>query len=235
MSETPNCRVCSRAMFLLDEQDGRWYCYRDDQVYLSRQQAWIGSLPSGDQPRREWISRETGDAVVIGILVGFLHGLVIALEGNFIFVPLATERFLSGVSETQLALWNMMVAAELGRALTFGVIEGGVLGFLFNILKQRIPGSSTIRKAVVFAVILTVIQVAMNISAAPDPSAISKYGSYYSLVMAVTFTNSIIVNPILGFVFGYTLNRTSKTKTGSLWPLTAPSHARQSKFRFYWV
>ena len=36
----PTCRVCGQQMQLLDEENQRWYCYKDDQVWLEKEQRW---------------------------------------------------------------------------------------------------------------------------------------------------------------------------------------------------
>ena len=43
MGETkdkPSCKICSRAMKLMDEKGQRWYCYKDDQTFLAKENAW---------------------------------------------------------------------------------------------------------------------------------------------------------------------------------------------------
>jgi len=39
-SSVPVCRVCRRPMVCLDEENQRWYCYRDDEVFFAKEQRW---------------------------------------------------------------------------------------------------------------------------------------------------------------------------------------------------
>jgi len=159
-----------------------------------------------NQRPRDWVSRETRDAIVIGLLVGFLTGLIRTLEGHFIFIP-----FIAVTNDPRIVLFSMAETEEVNNALWIGLIQGCILGFLFSIFKKRIPGKTTIRKALVYALILTLIELAQTLSAMNLPILIAAYGSSYPLVTVVTFVHLIVVNPILGFIFGYTLNRISKS------------------------
>jgi len=47
----PTCRVCGQQMQLLDEDErGRWYCYYDDQVWVDKEQKWLGQIK--EQPKQ---------------------------------------------------------------------------------------------------------------------------------------------------------------------------------------
>jgi hypothetical protein len=35
-------------MTLLDEEKERWYCYKDDEVFLAKEHRWIGDPPASD-------------------------------------------------------------------------------------------------------------------------------------------------------------------------------------------
>jgi len=37
---TPECVICGRPMQLMDEDEERWYCHADDQVFLGKQNTW---------------------------------------------------------------------------------------------------------------------------------------------------------------------------------------------------
>ena len=45
----PTCRICGKPLSLIDTQEQRWYCYKDDQVYFAEQNHW-GRLPGSDSP-----------------------------------------------------------------------------------------------------------------------------------------------------------------------------------------
>lgn len=38
--DTPACMICSRPMKLMDEKAQRWYCYKDDQTFLAKEDSW---------------------------------------------------------------------------------------------------------------------------------------------------------------------------------------------------
>jgi hypothetical protein len=42
----PTCRICGQPMQLLgasiDDEQQRWYCYKDDEVWLDKEQKWMG-------------------------------------------------------------------------------------------------------------------------------------------------------------------------------------------------
>lgn len=38
----PSCRICHQPMKLLDEEEQKWYCYRDDQAWYGKEQRWQG-------------------------------------------------------------------------------------------------------------------------------------------------------------------------------------------------
>jgi hypothetical protein len=42
LAPKPVCRTCGRQMVLLDKNEERWYCYKDDEVFLAKEQRWIG-------------------------------------------------------------------------------------------------------------------------------------------------------------------------------------------------
>jgi hypothetical protein len=37
----PTCRVCGQPMHLLAEEEQRYYCYKDDQVWLGKERRWF--------------------------------------------------------------------------------------------------------------------------------------------------------------------------------------------------
>ena len=41
----PTCRVCGQPMQLLDKDEQRWYCYKDDKVWLGKEQKWQDEIP----------------------------------------------------------------------------------------------------------------------------------------------------------------------------------------------
>ena len=38
--QAPVCRTCGKPLILLDEEEQRWYCYKDDEVFYAREQRW---------------------------------------------------------------------------------------------------------------------------------------------------------------------------------------------------
>jgi hypothetical protein len=49
----PTCRVCGQQMQLLDEDEqGRWYCYKDNELWRDKEQKW-------NEPKRAWDEEQT--------------------------------------------------------------------------------------------------------------------------------------------------------------------------------
>ena len=51
IDSTPTCRICGQSMQFLGEDEkgrsgSRWYCYKDDQVWVADDQRWLGQIAS---------------------------------------------------------------------------------------------------------------------------------------------------------------------------------------------
>jgi hypothetical protein len=40
-------------MFLIDEETGKWYCYKDDQAWMGKEQRWLGETSSNEAQRKQ--------------------------------------------------------------------------------------------------------------------------------------------------------------------------------------
>jgi hypothetical protein len=106
MSNVPVCPLCARTMDLLDEEAGRWYCHKDDQLFFAKQNVWkpemtadrlenarellrqkrekqielgqviIVTLTKQAEVRREWTAKEVSNANQLGKSIGDLGGFL---------------------------------------------------------------------------------------------------------------------------------------------------------------
>jgi len=50
----PTCRICGKPMILLDEEALRYYCSKDNQVWLGRERKWVGQGPDEIEKKGEF-------------------------------------------------------------------------------------------------------------------------------------------------------------------------------------
>lgn len=54
------CRVCGEPMKLLDEDEQKWYCYKEDQVWLDKEQKWVGRTVDEIEKIKLWMEGDIG-------------------------------------------------------------------------------------------------------------------------------------------------------------------------------
>jgi hypothetical protein len=53
------CKLCGQAMHLTDEEEQRWYCYKDDLVYLAKEDSWSDQkIATASTVERKIVRRE---------------------------------------------------------------------------------------------------------------------------------------------------------------------------------
>lgn len=55
----PACRVCGQSLELIDTQEERWYCYKDDQLWHEKDQTWAGELTETQEEQMVRIQGQT--------------------------------------------------------------------------------------------------------------------------------------------------------------------------------
>lgn len=63
-------------MQLLDEENQKWYCHKDDELYYAKENHW-GALPDPDAP-----TFDTKSSVLGSFLVGGVIGAALTIEHN---------------------------------------------------------------------------------------------------------------------------------------------------------
>lgn len=88
---------------------------------------------------------------------------------------------------------------------------GCVLGFLFVSFKDHIPGSSVVRKSLVFSLILLAISSIFSLRGFFDPNVAKMFGSnaFFHIQMA-SYAIALIEYPLIGCLFGYLLDQRLK-------------------------
>ena len=49
----PACRVCGEPLTLIDDQEHRWYCFKDDQVWLEKERRWFREMTEDQRSQAE--------------------------------------------------------------------------------------------------------------------------------------------------------------------------------------
>ena len=107
------------------------------------------------------------------------------------------------------SLWNIVFAVVIVVTPIVGVILGAVLGVVFMAFRNRIPGSTIMRKSLVFSLCFIVLSLLLalrdyfNFSGRAIYAAVPSFVSLEWISLAFTF----VEYPVLGCLFGYLLQR----------------------------
>lgn len=125
---------------------------------------------------------------LVGGLVGLLYGMVDAIEFYFLVAPWSPN------------LGRIAFSLFGGFALIGGAATGCFLGVLFVAFRRKIPGNSTITKAIIISLILLAIRtVGAGLLIVLDPRN-------YAAVFQMLIINGAAF-PALGLLFGYMIVR----------------------------
>ena len=169
----------------------------------------------------------TRQGALIGGVVGVVHGLMTAIEFQLILLPVfmttiptmlksnprfaADPRFAATFPKA-LSLFNTILAVITVAIVPIGALIGCVAGVLFVSLREHIPGSSLVRKSLVFSLFLVVIAFVFSLRSILDPTTYATFGSQFFQVQVKTFVFIVLEYPLIGCLFGYLLNRRLKQK-----------------------
>jgi len=149
------------------------------------------------------------DAALIGALVGVLHGIVNAVEFQYLLLPTMIPIMMSQISQQNPnasamlpVLSSLLVPMILFFAVIFSVVLGVALAIVFVSVRNTIPGSSTLRKAFVFSIILLALEIILGLGS----FSIATYGSTAISVDII----SVVEFPLLGLLFGYLFEMKTK-------------------------
>lgn len=159
---------------------------------------------------------KTRQGALVGAFIGLLAGIIGAIEFLFVLlptivkdlIPLAVAHFPTNPNVANLMTMFFYLFGVAIVPLT--VITGCVLGVLFVAVRNKIPGKSTIQKAVVFSMILWALQSIYELRYVlfPPPPEFASLTNTMPLSIRVTLLGLGIVEYLtLGFLFGYLLDR----------------------------
>ena len=170
-------------------------------------------------------SNVTRQGALVGGTVGAIHGVVLSLQLNFIilpvlipFVPMIVSSDprladLGGSLPTMMSWITPILTAISILDIPIGALTGCVLGVVFVSLREHIPGSSTLRKSLVFSLILFTIYFILSLRQFLSPllqnETLRAVAFRLHLEMYVT---TLIEFPVLGYLFGFLLERKLKPK-----------------------
>ncbi len=167
---------------------------------------------------------ETRDGALIGAFVGCIQGIISAIYLAKIFPPMiavmmrALTAQMAQQSPEVLRFFpgflHFLMEVVIVASPIIGVIMGCALGVLFVALRKKIPGSSIIRKSVAFSLILVAISAIGEVLNLFNPTGqmLILTNSTFRVLMLTGFALVVIEYPILGFIFGYLLNRRLRAK-----------------------
>jgi len=88
----PSCPKCGKSMTLLDSHVQRYYCYKDDVVYIGSENRWIGlkptTSPSTVQPSTQPLSPEKKREVRMIAVIGIIMIIVLLFVVPLVLYPL---------------------------------------------------------------------------------------------------------------------------------------------------
>jgi len=168
--------------------------------------------------------RITRQAALVGGLVGVVHGLITAIEFQLILLPVfmttipimlksnprfADPRFVANLPKV-LSMLNTIFTILTVAIVPFGALIGCVAGVLFVSLREHIPGSSLVRKSLVFSLILVAIAFIFNLRGVLEPDAHATFGPQFFQVQLRMFVITLLEYPLIGCLFGFLLERKLK-------------------------
>jgi len=183
---------------------------------------------------------------IVGAFIGFLYGVVATVIYYVVWLPFMMKLFhlivtsnLHFVTNPNLPeTINMLtnILDYIGSVIILlTTVLGCVLGMIFVVLRERIPGRTTIRKAVLFSLVLivletihSVLQYLSSYSTSPDYARLMNNPQVSGLLRTefASLTIPLIIVSVasqlsLGFLFGYLLDRELKTKETELAPTSS--------------
>ena len=164
---------------------------------------------------------ETRQSAVVGGFVGFLYGMVTTVQTYFttfpFFMAYMTRRVASNPTfasnlQSALNIINTAMYVSLLMITPMLAVLGYLVGILFVKFKGHLPGSSIIRKAVVFSLILFAISFIPTLRSLLDPRVTAAFGAGFFPLRAESYALTLAEYLLFGWLFGYLLQRRLKPK-----------------------
>lgn len=121
---------------------------------------------------------------------------------------LASEPSFASNPQFILSLSNTIMYGALVMVVPIMMLLSCILGVLFVKFRDHIPGSSIIRKSVVFALVLLAISLVPTLSSFPGVI----FGAEFFPLQMESYVLALVEYLLLGWLFGYLLERRLKSK-----------------------
>ncbi|MGA8903798.1 MAG: hypothetical protein WB661_02180 [Candidatus Bathyarchaeia archaeon] len=163
---------------------------------------------------------DTRQGALVGAFIGFISGVYAATIAYFIILrfiwPALTATMIQSLGMTLPTLWNILIAAVVIAVPITSVVMGTLFGVLFIVFRERLAGRTTIRKSVAFSLILCLISFLIGLRSyiSPSRTSILNNATLASLrsLQVLGWALSPVEFTLLGYLFGYLLNRRLKPR-----------------------
>ena len=163
----------------------------------------------------------TRQAALVGGIIGVIHGVVVAVQFNLmlpVIIPLlpaiisSDPRYadLRGTLPKIMSLVTPILSVVALVAILLGALMGCVLGVLFVSLRDHIPGSSILRKSLVFSLILLTISFILSLRSLVFYGMVATIQTVFLRLRLEMYATMLIEFPLLGCLFGFLLDRKLK-------------------------
>ena len=82
--QAPFCRTCGKPLFLLDQEEQRWYCYKDDEVFYGKEYRWGRQSDATRRPAVVQVARKVcvncGAAIGPGLKFCYTCGQALRID-----------------------------------------------------------------------------------------------------------------------------------------------------------
>lgn len=187
---------------------------------------WLLSPAEAKRAPKHKLPSDSRQGAVVGAFVGFIYGIVGATYAYFIILPFVWLVFTASLSSKLLespkaptvlpTVWNILVAVAVVGVPIMSVVMGTVFGVLFMAFRKKLPGRTIIRKSFVFSLILLAISLLVGLRSylIPSRTSILDKATLASMVslQVLGWTLALVEFPLLGYLFGYLLNRRLKPR-----------------------
>lgn len=178
---------------------------------------FLSPLDTKRKPKHQ-LPNATRQGILVGAMVGAIDGVVNTVVFYFAYFPLImdaltkqlTSRYATIIPKALSMVDTIFRVSILIAAPLIGALLGCVLGFLFVTFRKRIPGRSIVRKSLFVATILVALPSLNLLHSLLDPAARFVLGIDFLPLQLEGFTMVVIMYPLLGYLFGYLLQRRLK-------------------------
>lgn len=211
------CTNCQALLSAKDLQEPEYSAI--EQKYRSPLAGWLLS-PVETKRGTKYKPTDTRQGALVGAFIGFISGIYAATIAYFIFLrfiwPVLTPTIIQSLAMTLPTLRGILIAAVVIAVPITSVVMGTILGVLFIVFREKLPGRTIIHKSILFSLILCLISFLVGLRSYVSPSRTSflnnaTLASLRSL-QVLWWALSPVEFTLLGYLFGYLLNRRLKPR-----------------------